>query len=464
MEQIREQFERIKAIEVDDLIYLEQDLDFNEKVSGHWTHMSPVPSESIFKRLLEFLQVSMLFLLCAEDHVRSKIVQQQLFVASHTPTEPTTFLHSWACEIQKTNDKWREILLEALCIIQAKAVIKKLGLNYDELEQRFLPRNPYNALFIHHIVKLLYLVSEQLTVTEAKLLIDQITLKYASVRDFKYRDNGARLEVYLMYWLGVDVLSIGRRTTTNQSNMVEPQFDLPSNLDPIVEYLKQIEKDSLKETVSSVCHQISSKRLTSTEHRTICTDDKQPTDLGMASCNLNANQGNRIKNVDESYKVRKSNAGILLIVNQKSFFHDDNPDLREFLAMRMLETRHGTDKDEESLQNTFTAFGYRIVIRENLIHTDLLNAVRDAVNECVGKDSLIVCILSHGYKGVVYGANSIPVKIEDIENLMTSNRLIGKPKILIVQACQGDVTQQAHEVSNQARIQCVVTQWHKCLI
>lgn len=37
MERIREQFERIKTIEVDDLIYLEQDLNFDEKVSGQWT-------------------------------------------------------------------------------------------------------------------------------------------------------------------------------------------------------------------------------------------------------------------------------------------------------------------------------------------------------------------------------------------------------------------------------------------
>lgn len=384
-----------------------------------------------------------MFMLCADDHVRSKIVQQQIFVASHTPHESTKILHSWACEMQKAGTEWRDILLEGLCIIQAKTTIGKLGLNYDDLEQRFLPLNPHNSLFIHPIVKLLYLVCEQLTVTEAKQLIDRITSKYASVRDFKYRDNGERLEIYLMYWLGVDVLSIGRRPI--ESIGAESRIELPSNLNPILEFLKHIERDSLKEMVSSVCHQFGDKRNATANHPTICTDDKQPTDVGIIQCTENI----RIKKADEAYRVRKSNAGVLLIINQKQFFHDEHPSLQEFLPVRKLETRHGTDRDVASLQRTFSAFGYRIVFRENLIHTDLLNAIRDAVNECVGKDSLIVCILSHGYKGVVYGANSVPVKIEDIENLIASDRLIGKPKILIVQACQGDVTQQAREVIRQ---------------
>lgn len=381
----------------------------------------------------------MMFLVCAHDQVRTKVVLQQLLVASFTPNESTTFLHSWACEIKKTSTNWREILLEALCIIQAKAIISKLGLNYIDLEQRFLPENLSNALFIHPIVKLLYLVSEQLTVNESKQLIDRIAMKTANAQYFIYHDNGERLEIYLMYWLTEDMLSIGRQTTTNQNNDDEMKT---CNLDLILEFLKQIERDALKEMVSSVCNQFNSVR-NSLINR---TDGKQSGDTGVSSLNFNATS-NSSQTTDDSYKIQKSNAGIVLIVNQKTFFPDERLDLREFLPTRMLETRHGTDQDVTSLKRTFSAFGYRIVVRENLIHTDLLTVVRSTVNECVGKDSLIVCVLSHGYKGVVYGANSIPVKIEDIENVMISDRLIGKPKILIVQACQGDVTQRAREVN-----------------
>lgn len=381
----------------------------------------------------------MMFLVCGHDKVRTKVVLQQLLVTSFTPNEPTTFLHSWACEIKKTNTNWRDILLESLCIIQAKAVIRKLGLNYIDLEQRFLPQNLSNALFIHPIVKLLYLVSEEFTVNESKQLIDRIATKSGNVQNFIYQDNGERLEIYLMYWLTEDLLNIGRQTTTTQNNNDEMKT---CNLDLILEYLKQIERDALKEIVSSVCNQFNSVR-NSLINR---TDGKQSDDTGVSSLNFNATS-NSSQTTDDSYKIQKSNAGIVLIVNQKTFFPDKHPDLRESLPTRMLETRHGTDQDVISLKRTFSAFGYRIIVRNNLIHTDLLTVVRSTVNECAGKDSLIVCILSHGYRGVVYGANSIPIKIEDIENVMISDRLIGKPKILIVQACQGDVTQQAREVN-----------------
>jgi len=44
--------------------------------------------------------------------------------------------------------------------------------------------------------------------------------------------------------------------------------------------------------------------------------------------------------------------------------------------------------------------------------------------------------------GAVYGSNSIPVWVADLENLMMDcAHLLGKPKILIIQACQGQAQQ-----------------------
>jgi hypothetical protein len=44
--------------------------------------------------------------------------------------------------------------------------------------------------------------------------------------------------------------------------------------------------------------------------------------------------------------------------------------------------------------------------------------------------------------GAVYGSNSIPVCVVALENLMMDcANLLGKPKILIIQACQGQTQQ-----------------------
>jgi hypothetical protein len=44
--------------------------------------------------------------------------------------------------------------------------------------------------------------------------------------------------------------------------------------------------------------------------------------------------------------------------------------------------------------------------------------------------------------GAVYGSNSIPVCVAALEQLMTNcAKLLGKPKILIIQACQGQTQQ-----------------------
>ena len=40
--------------------------------------------------------------------------------------------------------------------------------------------------------------------------------------------------------------------------------------------------------------------------------------------------------------------------------------------------------------------------------------------------------------GSVYGSNSIPVEISEIEHIITGDTLVGKPKLLIIQACQKD--------------------------
>lgn len=373
-----------------------------------------------------------MFLLYASDRSQSQIMLQQLVVLAHDTTQQKDFLKIFA----KEELNWKPILLEALCIVQAKRVVRKLGLDYSELEQRYLPTNPWHPLNIHQIVRLLYHICEELTVDESRKLISFMTEKYSKLKSFVFNDNGEHLEMYMMHWLSEGVINVG----SNEGDGIS------CDLDPIIEYLKLNDIHSLKDTVTNITNEFNGNK-TKIEDPIILrgtkTDDRRSTALQETSSNF---QSLHISNNSPRYNVRKKTAGHILIINQRNFYLDPNPDLKEVLSPRRLETRHGTDRDVESLKETFGAFGYTHHVERNLTHLQILPAVKKAVEESTRLDSLIVCILSHGSKGSVYSHNSVKVEIEDIEKVMISDQLIGKPKVLIIQACQGELTQKAKQI------------------
>ena len=67
--------------------------------------------------------------------------------------------------------------------------------------------------------------------------------------------------------------------------------------------------------------------------------------------------------------------------------------------------------------------------------------------------SLVLCVLSHGDKGVVYGVDCLPIPINHLRNMFSSDNcpeMTGSPKIFIIFACQGNndqivVTQTPNE-------------------
>lgn len=242
--------------------------------------------------------------------------------------------------------------------------------------------------------------------------------------------------------------------------------NLPCNLEPIIQWLKECELDTLKDIVKVVTNQFNGESFQKHSNKMMQTDDRQTSD-GETIFELNKEPLNptfvfilltEISRSFESmhlhraesktaYQIQFKSAGIILIINQKIFHFDSDPAFKEYLPRRRLDTRHGTDRDAKALQAIFQSFGYVTRVKNDRLHSEMLNDVRDVINESVQLDSVVVCILSHGCKGIVYGANSVPVRIEDIEKLIISDRLIGKPKILIVQACQGEETQRAKEVN-----------------
>jgi hypothetical protein len=56
--------------------------------------------------------------------------------------------------------------------------------------------------------------------------------------------------------------------------------------------------------------------------------------------------------------------------------------------------------------------------------------------------------------GAIYGSNSIPVYVEDLERMMKECvKLRGKPKILIIQACQGQIHEDGEFNNEESALQ-----------
>lgn len=132
----------------------------------------------------------------------------------------------------------------------------------------------------------------------------------------------------------------------------------------------------------------------------------------------------------------------VLIINQAEFYREPDSKLQSYLPGYDLKARNGTARDAEALEALFKAFGYPVTVKTNLTHMKIIETVDRFTKKASVCDGLIVCVMSHGHKGIVFGANSIGVEIKNIRDTMASARLLSKPKLLFIQACQGDGLQK----------------------
>lgn len=221
-----------------------------------------------------------------------------------------------------------------------------------------------------------------------------------------------------------------------------------SNLQPLIQYFRLKELDELEKTISNTPIQKCNQASVSKPANESQTDDNRNTvsherPKSIESINLHdMSLGN--------YRIRRNKAGILLIINQQTFNRETDLSLQEYLPDKDLEVRTGTDQDEIRLKIVFKALNYKVKVKANLTHSQIFEEIDKVVDECKKYDSIFICVLSHGCDGVVYGTNSIPVEIEAIKHRMISKKLIGKPKVLIIQACQGINTQRAVLINHLA--------------
>ncbi|XP_039999900.1 caspase-8 isoform X2 [Xiphias gladius] len=138
---------------------------------------------------------------------------------------------------------------------------------------------------------------------------------------------------------------------------------------------------------------------------------------------------NSLLDETEEYTLKHIPRGFCVVLNNEVFLGQE------------LRNRGGTQEDARALDSVFTSLGFTVVVHNNLS----ADAMRQTLKELGKKnflnhDALVVCVLSHGEKGCVFGSDEQQVLLRELTEPFTSKRaptLAGKPKLFFIQACQG---------------------------
>ncbi|XP_056276666.1 caspase-8 isoform X2 [Pseudoliparis swirei] len=158
--------------------------------------------------------------------------------------------------------------------------------------------------------------------------------------------------------------------------------------------------------------------------------ETQPSSGGMSVCS-DAGQKTDPSPLPEGYYALTHNPrGVCVVINN------------EYFPGTALGSRRGTQEDEKALRRVFTDLGFTVSVHNNLTAEAMRRELWTlGARSFLDEDALVVCVLSHGDMGCVFGVDEQKVSIQDLKQPFTSRRaptLAGKPKLFFIQACQGN--------------------------
>ncbi|XP_012137114.1 caspase-8 Dredd isoform X2 [Megachile rotundata] len=304
--------------------------------------------------------------------------------------------------VNNIRDNRKEKLLEALCIIQNKQIIRKLGILFDDLQLMYLPRNRVCSRHVNSVAKCLYFLCEALTENRTEHLVKCVKSDMTEYKE-ELKDTDF-LELHIFYWLQQKYISIDLDGKISLKNLLKhlKTFD---DLELIYEDLKRFEDN---QNVLDVQH----------------AGTSAISQLQMSSAKGNVHVLSTVK----EQSIRKVKTGLCIIISQMVFIG------------QKYETRFGNLADCIKLLETFKGFSFRVEIFQSLKKDEMLKKLEDIPKDFgTDYDCIFVCILSHGCKGGVITSDEETVNIETIEHKICCIELADVIKIVIIQACQGEV-------------------------
>ncbi|XP_071109423.1 caspase-8-like [Haliotis cracherodii] len=144
------------------------------------------------------------------------------------------------------------------------------------------------------------------------------------------------------------------------------------------------------------------------------------------------------------YNMNTKPKGLFFLVNNFNF-----EEARK--RNRSYEDRDGTQTDAKALTELFKQFGFKVEQRDDLTAEAMQKAFKEQVQRCAIDPYSCFCaaVLSHGKDGGVVGTDGEFLSTKDIMDMFHGDKcpkLIGKPKVFFIQACQGENKDKGCEV------------------
>lgn len=175
---------------------------------------------------------------------------------------------------------------------------------------------------------------------------------------------------------------------------------------------------------------IPAKRPRTLESMEVSLDTDSPINTPVYPCS----HGFYLSHFEQSYKMTSSPRGHALVISNVAF---------DPLAAPELDPRKGGEVDDEVLRKVFTELDYVVTVQRNLTAQDMRLCIESFSRrpDHSKVDSCVLCLLSHGVEGAVYGTDGELLQLDWVFQSFDNAHcplLQNKPKMFFIQACRGE--------------------------
>lgn len=141
-----------------------------------------------------------------------------------------------------------------------------------------------------------------------------------------------------------------------------------------------------------------------------------------------------LSHCQQSYRMNSSPRGFALVISNVTF---------DLCAAPDLDPRKGGEVDDEVLRKVFTELDYLVTVHRDLTAQGMRACIENFCQRPDHRtmDSSVVCLLSHGVEGAIYGTDGQLLQLDWVFESFDNARcplLQNKPKMFFIQACRGE--------------------------